>query len=117
MTSRIGLQKEHPTADELSDATINIQGFVFNTYGAVDNLAWIWLSEKGQKRRDGTPIPDKHVGLGHDNKSVRQTLSADFQAYLTGVDEWLKFLASLRHALAHRIPLWTWPRITNSPTR
>lgn len=32
-------RQELPTADELSDATINIQGFVFNTYGAVDNLA------------------------------------------------------------------------------
>jgi hypothetical protein len=100
-----------PTVDELSDATINIQGFVFNTYGAVDNLAWIWLSEKGKKRSDGTPIPDAHVGLGPDNTSVRQTLSAEFQAYLTTLDDWLKFLANLRHALAHRIPLYIPPYV------
>ena len=100
-----------PTADELSDATINIQGFVFNTYGSIDNLAWIWVCEKGQKRNDGTPIPDKQIGLGPDNTSVRQTLSAEFQAYLSGLDEWLKFLASLRHALAHRIPLYIPPYV------
>lgn len=104
-------RQELPTADELSDATINIQAFVFNTYAAVDNLAWIWLSEKGQKRGDGTPILDKHVGLGSDNTSVRQTLSAAFQAYLVGLDEWLKFLANLRHALAHRIPLYIPPYV------
>lgn len=100
-----------PTADELSDATINIQGFVFNTYGAVDNLAWIWVSEKGQQRTDGTPIRDTHVGLGPDNISVRQTLSAEFQAYLAGLDDWMKFLAKLRHALAHRIPLYIPPYV------
>jgi hypothetical protein len=104
-------RRELPTADELSDATINIQGFVFNAYGAVDNLAWIWLSEKGQKRHDGTSIPDKHVGLGPDNTSVRQTFSADFQTYLGSLDEWLKFLANLRHALAHRIPLYIPPYV------
>jgi hypothetical protein len=42
-------REELPSADELSDATINIQSFVFNTYGAIDNLAWIWVSERGQK--------------------------------------------------------------------
>jgi hypothetical protein len=100
-----------PSADELSDATINIQGFVFNTYGSIDNLAWIWMFEKGQKRHDGTPIPDNHVGLGPNNESVRGTLSSELQAYLSGLDDWLKFLAGLRHALAHRIPLYIPPYV------
>jgi hypothetical protein len=104
-------RQELPTSDALSDATINVQGFVFNTYGAVDNLAWIWVSEKGQTRGDGTPIPDSHVGLGPDNTSVRQTFSAEFQAYLAGLDDWMKFLAKLRHALAHRIPLYIPPYV------
>lgn len=104
-------REQLPTAEELSDVTINIQAFLFNTYGAVDNLAWIWVSEKGQMRGDGTRIPDTHVGLGPDNTSVRQTLSAEFQTYLTSLDEWLKFLANLRHALAHRIPLYIPPYV------
>ncbi len=36
------------------------------------------MAENGQKRRDGTPIPDNHIGLGPNNTSVRQTLSQDF---------------------------------------
>ncbi|MGY3582566.1 hypothetical protein ACVIGB_008369 [Bradyrhizobium sp. USDA 4341] len=104
-------RQELPTADELSDATINIQGFVSDAYGALDNLARIWVSEKGQKRSDGTPIRDTHVGLGPDNKSVHQILSAECRAYLTGLNEWLKFLANLRHALVHRIPLYIPPYV------
>lgn len=100
-----------PSADELADATINIQGFVFNTYASIDNLAWIWMFEKGQKRHDGTPIPDNYVGLGPNNESVRGTLSPEFQAHLSGLDDWLKFLAGLRHALAHRIPLYIPPYV------
>jgi hypothetical protein len=100
-----------PSRDELSDATINIQSFVFNIFGSIDNLAWIWVSEMGQKRRDGTPIPDTHIGLGPDNSSVRFTLSEEFQAYLKGLDKWFEHLSTLRHALAHRIPLYIPPYV------
>ncbi len=100
-----------PSRDELSDATINIQSYVFNVYGAIDNLAWVWMCEKGQKRHDGTPIPDTHVGLGPKNESVRGTLSQEFQDYLKTLDAWFEHLASLRHALAHRIPLYIPPYV------
>ena len=102
---------ELPSRDALSDATINIQGFVFNVFGAVDNLAWVWMHEIGQKRRDGTPIPDKHIGLGPKNASVRATLSKEFQDYLVTLDKWFEHLADLRHALAHRIPLYIPPYV------
>jgi hypothetical protein len=102
---------ELPSRDELSDATINIQSFVFNVFGAIDNLAWIWMHENGQKRRDATPIPDKHVGLGPENTSVRTTLSQEFQDYLRTLEAWFKHLADLRHALAHRIPLYIPPYV------
>jgi hypothetical protein len=100
-----------PSRDELSDATINIQSFVFNVFGSIDNLAWIWMHERGQKRADGTPIPNKHVGLGPDNIAVRTTLSQGFQDYLKSMDDWFKYLANLRHALAHRIPLYIPPYV------
>lgn len=104
-------RQELPSIDELSDATINIQSFIFNTFGAIDNLAWTWVSEKGQNRNDGTSIPDTHVGLGPKNISVRQLLPAALQAYLATLDEWMEYLASLRHALAHRIPLYIPPYV------
>jgi hypothetical protein len=100
-----------PSRDELTEATINIQSFVFNTFGAADNLAWIWVAENGQKRADGTPIPNRHIGLGPDNLSVRASLSQELQAYLKTLDPWFARLADLRHALAHRIPLYIPPYV------
>jgi hypothetical protein len=100
-----------PSRDELSDATINIRSFVFNVFGSIDNLAWIWVCEKGQKRRDGTPVLDTQIGLGPGNTSVRSTLSQEFQDYLKGLDKWFEHLSKLRHALAHRIPLYIPPYV------
>jgi hypothetical protein len=105
---------ELPSRDELSDATINIQSFVFNVFGSMDNLAWIWMHEKGQKRSDGTPIPDGHIGLGPTNISVRATLSKELQDYLTGLDPWFDHISDLRHALAHRIPLYIPPYVVQT---
>jgi hypothetical protein len=104
-----------PSRDELTGATINIQGFVFNVFGAIDNLAWIWMCEHGQKRRDGAPIPNRYVGLGPDNESVRSTLSQDLRDYLKGLDQWFEHLTTLRHALAHRIPLYIPPYVIAKP--
>jgi hypothetical protein len=102
---------EMPSRNELSDATINIQSFVFNVFGSIDNLAWIWVLEKGQKRADGTPIPDTYVGLGPKNDSVRATLSKAFREYLAGLEKWFEHIGELRHALAHRIPLYIPPYV------
>jgi hypothetical protein len=102
---------ELPSRDELSDATINIQSFVFNVFGSADNLAWIWMLEKGQKLAGKTPIPDTHIGLGPKNETVRATLSKGFNDYLKGLDKWFDHMADLRHALAHRIPLYIPPYV------
>jgi hypothetical protein len=40
---------ERPTKSELDDAQINLQAFYANVYGAADNLAWIWVLERGLK--------------------------------------------------------------------
>jgi hypothetical protein len=104
-------RNELPSRDALSDATINIQSFVFNVFGAVDNLAWVWMHQNGQKRQDGTPIPDGHIGHGPNNTSVRATLSQELRDYLATLDKWFEHLADLRHALAHRIPLYIPPYV------
>jgi hypothetical protein len=94
-----------PKVNEVSDAVINIQAFISNVFGCVDNLAWIWVLEKGLKREDGSPIPDTRVGLfGKNNDFIRTSLSAEFQEYLEGKKRWFDNLKNFRHALAHRIP-------------
>jgi hypothetical protein len=102
---------ELPTSDQLSDATINIQASVFNVFGCVDNLAWIWIQEKGLKTKNGKPIPRNEVGLSAKCEVVRNSFSNEFQEYLKTRDDWFDFMGNFRHALAHRISLYIPPHV------
>ncbi|MBI5119902.1 MAG: hypothetical protein HZA67_02780 [Rhodospirillales bacterium] len=104
-------ETEPPEDDVRSDATINLQAFVFNVFGCADNLAWVWAFEKGRKHADGSEIPDRHIGLRKVNKSVRESFSSEFQIYLASRDDWFGYQENFRHALAHRIPLYIPPYI------
>lgn len=107
---------ELPSSDERYDVMVNIQAFVFNVFGSIDNLAWIWVQEKPVRRENGAPIPNNWVGLAKDNHFVRSSLSTEFQQYLKGADDWFDYLGNFRHALAHRIPLYI-PPYTISPDK
>lgn len=104
---------ELPSSDEISDAMINIQAFVFNAFGSIDNLAWIWVKEKPVLKGDGSEIPKSTVGLGKGEKYkyVRGSFSPEFQQHLTGLNDWFDHLEEWRHALAHRIPLYIPPYV------
>jgi hypothetical protein len=64
-----------PTASEISDLTINIQAFLVNVFGCIDNLAWIWVQEKGLTKEDGSPLPNNLIGLASKNKLVRESFA------------------------------------------
>jgi hypothetical protein len=96
-----------PSSEERHDAEINIQAFLFNTFAATDNLAWVWIAEKNIRRPDGSEIPHRQIGLR--KQRIRESFSADFQAYLQSLDQWFGHLEDFRHALAHRIPLYIPP--------
>lgn len=105
---------EIPTDQQVADAVIYIQAFIFNIFGCMDNVAWIWVYEKNITRENGKPLPDSWVGIRKSNKIVRQSFSSDFQAYLQSRDDWFDFLDDFRHALAHRIPLYIPPYIIDT---
>jgi hypothetical protein len=92
-----------PSRVRLHDAQINIQAAVVNTYGCVDNLAWVWVYERGLK------VGPRQVGFRKHNVPVRQSLSKDFRSFLEERDEWFDYIADYRHALGHRIPLYIPP--------
>lgn len=95
-------QSRKLTSDELTDLEINLQGFVFNTYGCFDNLAWIWVIEKNH-----SSLKKHEIGF-FSHKLVR-LFPDDFQTYVKNLDPWFKHLKSYRDALAHRIPLYVPP--------
>jgi hypothetical protein len=104
-------REDIPERDEVVDATIAIQSFVFNTFGCLDNLAWIWVYEKEIKGRDGNELDPKKVGLG--SKQVRGSFSDTFRTYLNSRQEWFDNLKDFRDSLAHRIPLYIPPYIVS----
>jgi hypothetical protein len=100
-----------PSSDELDDIIINLQSFVFNIFGCIDNLAWIWVKEKQLKNKKGELLSGGYVGLMLEKKNqiVRESFSQDFQDYLNSAKGWYENLENIRHALAHRIPLYVPP--------
>jgi hypothetical protein len=98
-----------PEHDTVVDATIAIQSFVLNTFGCLDNLAWIFVHEKGVTKPDRTALDPQSVSLG--SKAVRAKFSREFSAYIDSRDDWFKAIKDFRDALAHRIPLYIPPFI------
>lgn len=74
-----------------------------NVFGALDNLAWIWVSEKS------LAIDQMKIGLGPKCKAVRASFSPEMQDYLSKLEPWFAHIVDFRDALAHRIPLFVPP--------
>jgi hypothetical protein len=103
-----------PTEERVKDAEIVLQSFVFNLFGCADNLAWIWVEEAGVTRDGALPLPSTWVGLGSKCTTVRQSLSQELRDLLRARQDWFVHMETLRHALAHRIPLYI-PRYAVTP--
>jgi hypothetical protein len=100
---------EIPDDDTRHDAELQVQASVFHTFGAADNLAWIWVSEKNIRNIDGSPLRDGAIGIRKDK--VRASFTPEFRAYLDEREPWFDYLEDFRHALAHRIPLYIPPHV------
>jgi hypothetical protein len=98
-----------PEKEVLDDVTIQVQAFVFNIFGAIDNLAWTWFYERDPKREDGKDVPATWVGLAPGNTFLISSLSAPFQERISELKEWFRVIEGYRHGLAHRIPLYIPP--------
>lgn len=107
-------REDIPERNEVVDATIAIQAFVFNTFGCLENLAWIWIYEKDVKRKGGRELDPKEIGLG--SKHVRRSFTDEFRAYIDSRQQWFSNLKNFRDALAHRIPLYIPPYIITAAT-
>jgi hypothetical protein len=104
---------EVPPRDILLDVTIFLQAFVFNAFGVLDNLAFVWVNEKNVTKSDRQPLPNGRIGLTRDKEQVRESFSPEMQAYLAERDPWFANLESFRHSLGHRIPLYIPPYIVS----
>jgi hypothetical protein len=94
-----------PSKTKLYDAQINVQSFITNAYGSVDNLAWVWAFERGM----ADDLPRRQIGLRKHCTEIRSSFSPEFKSYLETMDAWFEYLVEYRDALAHRIPLYIPP--------
>jgi hypothetical protein len=95
--------------DATQDVAIQAQAFIFNLFGCLDNLAWVWVLEQNITKPDGAPLPPEWIGLRPKNIAVRNSLSEELHNSLKSMAEWFEYLENYRHALAHRIPLYIPP--------
>jgi hypothetical protein len=103
-------EKENiPSRDEVVDVQINLQAFIFNIFGSLDNLAWLWVSEKEIKKENGSPLPSIFIGLFVKKSPIQDTFSDEFKNTLNEFRPWYKQVEDFRHALGHRIPLYVPP--------
>lgn len=102
-------QRQPPPVDKLKDAQINLQAFVFNVFGVLDNLAGIWVSECEIRGKRGNPLSPMQIGLGVKCDIVRASLPEKLLLFLTEIQAWIDFVEDYRHALGHRIPLYIPP--------
>jgi hypothetical protein len=100
-----------PSEDDRTDGAIALQAFVFNLFGSIDNLAWIWVLEKSVTKADGSNLSPSKIGLGPKNVEVRASLPVAFRVRLEALRPWFENLENYRHALAHRIPLYIPPYV------
>jgi hypothetical protein len=100
-----------PSREACVDLAINLQSFIFNVFGCLDNLAWIWVTEKQLKTAKGKPLAGSLVGFRMD--VVLSSYSTEFRAYLDQLNDWFEYLENYRHALAHRIPIYVPPFVVN----
>jgi hypothetical protein len=105
-----GAAEWFPEREEVLKATVAIQAFVLNVIGCLDNLAWIWVYERGITA-NGAELDPKSVGLW--KRHVQQSMSKEFRAYLDSRRPWFDAINELRDALVHRVPLYIPPYVVD----
>ncbi len=103
------------SSEELDDTEINLQAFVFNICGALDNLAWIWAKENNVRNKKNQPLENSQIGFGKKYKCVRGSFPEDLKKYLKTKEheKWFSYIEDFRHTLAHRISLYVPPYVFN----
>lgn len=96
-----------PSRKECVDLAINLQSLVFNVFGSIDNLAWIWATEEKLTTDAGGSLRPRDISFK--KKLLRETLPSGFLDYLDSLKDWFSYMEDFRHALAHRIPLYVPP--------
>ncbi|OSQ42785.1 hypothetical protein [Thalassospira alkalitolerans] len=101
--------EEVPEGRTVKEATVHVQSFVSNVIGVLDNIAWVWISERDLKHRNGDDFSPKEVKLSRDCRDLWRDLPLDFRNRVVEFRDWFTHASEWRDALVHRIPLYIPP--------
>lgn len=101
--------EQPPSSETRQEVEIFLHAFIFNTYGCLENIAWIWVLEKNITKSNGGRLSNGEIGLRKKHKVVRSTFPEELIKYIDRLDTWLDYIDNYRHAAAHRIPLYIPP--------
>jgi hypothetical protein len=97
-----------PTSYQTQDVAIQVQAFIFNLFGCLDNLAWVWVLERNiDKMPDRKPLRRENIDLQW--LKANNFLTQELARLTDECSNWFAYLKDYRHALAHRIPLYVVP--------
>lgn len=102
--------------ENLINASINLQSFLSNLYGILDNIAWVWYYENPELHT----IFERHkqqIGLTRKHSQFRKHLPKPFLNTLKQNDNWISFIKEIRDALAHQIPLYIIPAMVDEKNK
>ena len=94
--------------NELNDLNINLHAFVLNVDGLQDNLAWVYVFEKGLEKK----IRRGRRDVSLFNASTSAFFPEDVRTFLgiQSIRNWHeRYAKNYRDALSHRIPLYVSP--------
>lgn len=92
-----------PSETELSDITINLQCFIINIYGVLENLAWVYA------------ICTNFQGNKHEKsffskkQNLLNSLPDNIKASFVGDGKWFEHIKNIRDLLAHQEPFYIPP--------
>ncbi len=92
-----------PSSSELSEIIINLQCFIINLYGALENMAWIYaicIDFDGGKR-DKSFFEKKKKLLKTFPENIKQSFEKD--------EKWFNHIKMIRDSLAHQEPIYIPP--------
>ncbi|MDA0912092.1 MAG: hypothetical protein O2809_11165 [Proteobacteria bacterium] len=92
--------------EKRENMVINLQCFIINIFGALDNLAWLVYYQKSKS------MDIKRLQVGIFKKDIKNKLSTELKTYLSELEKaWLDYLKGFRDSLAHRTPLYIPPNV------
>ena len=94
-----------PSETELSDMTINLQCFIINIYGVLENLAWVYAI----CTNICTNLCENKHKMSFFRRELLESLPSDIKASFEGDGKWLTYIKDIRDLLAHQEPFYIPP--------